>query len=165
MGKKDDKSYMFKTFKDTAKNRAKAAGEKCLEKDNSGFVDMKNFLESKLDFTAADYDANMKKCKNNEGYGKGGDTTDSHCKFWHKVLVNVKFLYNECFHENGREILSTDECKPKRAIRRDRVLSAQDLPDKSVSLILDQDMAQFDKTFRSIKKYSIIPKYGMNAEK
>lgn len=164
-GKKDDKSYVFKKFKDTEKNRKKAAGEKCLDKSDEGYLGMKNFLENKMEFTAADYDANMKKCKNNEGYGKGGDTVDSNCTFWHKVLTNVKFLYNECFHENGREILSTDECKPKRAIRRDRVLSAQSFAGESVSLVLDQGMAQFDKTFKNMKKYSIVPKYGMNAEK
>jgi hypothetical protein len=155
---------MFKKFKDTAKNRLKKSGNKCLEVGDGGFADMKTFIDSKFGFTAAEYDENMKTCKNNDGYGTGGDTVNKKCTFWHKVLEPVKFFYNECFHDNGREILSTDDCKPKRAIRRDRVLVAQ-TPKKSVSLVLDEGMKQFDKKFRSIKKYSTIPKYGMDSEK
>lgn len=144
------KNYTVMEFKENAKMAKKASGDRCMKKTNKGYKEMAAYVKNKISVTT-DYKKLLKKCKKNLNLGK------RKCNFYNKILAPMRFVFKNCFMSNGKRLRNTDECNfVGKNKKRERILASE---------VTKQTMKNFDKQFKSMKKFQITPRLGMSADK
>ena len=144
------KNYTVMEFKENAKNAKKASGDRCMKKTNKGYKEMAAYVSNKISVTT-DYKKLLNKCKKNLNLGK------RKCNFYNKILAPMRFVFKNCFMSNGKTLRNTDECNfVGKNKKRERILASE---------VTKQTMKNFDRQFKSMKKFQITPRLGMSADK